>query len=127
MGPVELFLPVKSGSGATRGDKHGGSGTGKTVPSVRNSFRHHRVANGSQPRFCCEKTRGIGGGARTYQVREENGFCRPLIYRFYELVMVNGPKALIEEEFGDGIMSAMPTVRAGPRSAEAGWRTRSYR
>ena len=31
----------------------------------------------------------------------------PLIYRFYELVMVNGPawKALIEEEFGDGIMS----------------------
>ncbi len=32
-----------------------------------------------------------------------------LIYRFYELVMVNGPawKALIEEEFGDGIMSAI--------------------
>jgi cyanate lyase len=34
---------------------------------------------------------------------------RPLIYRFYELVMVNGPawKALIEEDFGDGIMSAI--------------------
>jgi cyanate lyase len=33
----------------------------------------------------------------------------PLIYRFYELVMVNGPawKALIEEKFGDGIMSAI--------------------
>ena len=33
----------------------------------------------------------------------------PLIYRFYELVMVNGSawKALIEEEFGDGIMSAI--------------------
>lgn len=33
----------------------------------------------------------------------------PLIYRFYELVMVNGPawKAIIEEEFGDGIMSAI--------------------
>lgn len=33
----------------------------------------------------------------------------PVIYRFYELVMVNGPalKALIEEEFGDGIMSAI--------------------
>ena len=33
----------------------------------------------------------------------------PLIYRFYELVMVNGPawKALIEEEFVDGIMSAI--------------------
>jgi cyanate lyase len=33
----------------------------------------------------------------------------PLIYRFYELVMVIGPawKALIEEEFGDGIMSAI--------------------
>src|ERR1700742_1670888 len=33
----------------------------------------------------------------------------PLIYRFYELVMVNGPawKALIEEEFGEGIMSAI--------------------
>ena len=34
----------------------------------------------------------------------------PLIYRFYELVMVNGPamKALIEEEFGDGIMVPAP-------------------
>ena len=33
----------------------------------------------------------------------------PLIYRLFELVMVNGPalKALIEEEFGDGIMSAI--------------------
>ena len=33
----------------------------------------------------------------------------PLIYRFFELMMVNGPalKALIEEEFGDGIMSAI--------------------
>jgi cyanate lyase len=32
-----------------------------------------------------------------------------LLYRFYELVMVNGPamKALIEDEFGDGIMSAI--------------------
>ena len=33
----------------------------------------------------------------------------PLIYRFYELIMINGPawKALIEEQFGDGIMSAI--------------------
>lgn len=33
----------------------------------------------------------------------------PLIYRFYELVAVYGTtlKALIEEEFGDGIMSAI--------------------
>jgi len=33
----------------------------------------------------------------------------PLIFRFYELIMINGPalKALIEEEFGDGIMSAI--------------------
>lgn len=33
----------------------------------------------------------------------------PLIYRFYEMVMVYGTtwKALIEEEFGDGIMSAI--------------------
>jgi cyanate lyase len=33
----------------------------------------------------------------------------PLIYRFYELVLINGPawKMLIEEEFGDGIMSAI--------------------
>jgi len=47
----------------------------------------------------------------------------PPLYRFYELVLVNGPawKALIEEEFGDGIMgeatstwrsSASPTRRA---------------
>jgi cyanate lyase len=33
----------------------------------------------------------------------------PLIYRLYELILVNGPamKLLIEEEFGDGIMSAI--------------------
>jgi len=33
----------------------------------------------------------------------------PLIYRFYELVLVYGPawKELIHEEFGDGIMSAI--------------------
>jgi cyanate lyase len=33
----------------------------------------------------------------------------PLIYRFYELVMVYGTsfKQIIEEEFGDGIMSAI--------------------
>jgi len=33
----------------------------------------------------------------------------PLIYRFYELVMIYGTtfKALIHEEFGDGIMSAI--------------------
>ncbi len=33
----------------------------------------------------------------------------PLLYRFYELLMVNGPawKELISEEFGDGIMSAI--------------------
>jgi cyanate lyase len=33
----------------------------------------------------------------------------PLIYRFYEMIMVNGPalKALIEEVFGDGFLSAI--------------------
>ena len=43
----------------------------------------------------------------------------PLIYRFYELVMVNAPawKALIEEEFGDGIMSAIDFDRAINREA----------
>ena len=52
----------------------------------------------------------------------------PLIYRFYELVMVYGTtwKELIQEEFGDGIMSAIdfdmtPGAAAGPegRSGEA--------
>ena len=43
----------------------------------------------------------------------------PLIYRFYEMVMVNGPawKALIEEEFGDGIMSAIDFDMAMERVA----------
>ena len=43
----------------------------------------------------------------------------PLIYRFFELVMVNGPafKALIEEEFGDGIMSAIDFDLAMERQA----------
>jgi cyanate lyase len=45
----------------------------------------------------------------------------PLIYRFYELVMVNGPawKALIEEEFGDGIMSAIDFDMSIDREANA--------
>jgi cyanate lyase len=45
----------------------------------------------------------------------------PLIYRLYELVMVNGPawKALIEEEFGDGIMSAIDFDMALERVANA--------
>ena len=45
----------------------------------------------------------------------------PLLYRFYELVMVNGPawKALIEEEFGDGIMSAIDFDMAISREADA--------
>jgi cyanate lyase len=44
----------------------------------------------------------------------------PLIYRFYELVMVNGPawKALIEEEFGDGIMSAIDFDMTMERQAD---------
>ena len=44
----------------------------------------------------------------------------PLIYQFYELVMVNGPalKALIEEEFGDGIMSAIDLDLAVERQAD---------
>ena len=43
----------------------------------------------------------------------------PLLYRFYEMVMVNGPawKALIEEEFGDGIMSAIDFNFAVEREA----------
>lgn len=45
----------------------------------------------------------------------------PLLYRFYELVMVNGPalKALIEEEFGDGIMSAIDFDMALERQPDA--------
>lgn len=45
----------------------------------------------------------------------------PLIYRFYELVMVNGPawKALIEEEFGDGIMSAIDFDMAIDRQTDS--------
>jgi cyanate lyase len=44
----------------------------------------------------------------------------PLIYRFYELVMVNDPalKALIEEEFGDGIMWAIDFDLAIERQAD---------
>jgi cyanate lyase len=46
---------------------------------------------------------------RSAPSRHTDAATDPLIYRFYELVMVNGPawKALIEEEFGDGIMSAI--------------------
>jgi cyanate lyase len=52
----------------------------------------------------------------------------PLIYRFYELVMVNGPawKALIEEEFGDGIMSrSTSTSRSSDRPTPRATASRS--
>ena len=44
----------------------------------------------------------------------------PLIYRFYEPVLINGPawKALIEEEFGDGIMSAIDFDMTMERQAD---------
>ena len=44
----------------------------------------------------------------------------PLIYRFYELVQNYGPtwKALIEEEFGDGIMSAIDFNMSIAREAD---------
>jgi cyanate lyase len=44
----------------------------------------------------------------------------PLIYRFYELIMINGPalKALIEDEFGDGIMSAIDVDLAVERQPD---------
>ncbi|PNG27305.1 cyanase [Methylocella silvestris] len=45
----------------------------------------------------------------------------PLLYRFFEMIMVNGPawKALIEEEFGDGIMSAIDFDMQIEREANA--------
>lgn len=45
----------------------------------------------------------------------------PLIYRFHELVSVYGTtwKALIEEEFGDGIMSAIDFDMAMERIADS--------
>jgi cyanate lyase len=44
----------------------------------------------------------------------------PLIYRFYELVQVYGTtlKALIHEEFGDGIMSAIDFEMRLERTAD---------
>jgi cyanate lyase len=44
----------------------------------------------------------------------------PLLYRFYELILVNGPamKVLIEEEFGDGIMSAIDFDMSIDRQAD---------
>jgi cyanate lyase len=51
----------------------------------------------------------------------------PLIYRFYELVQGYGPtlKALINEEFGDGIMSAIDfTMEIGRETDPKGDRVR---
>jgi cyanate lyase len=51
----------------------------------------------------------------------------PLIYRFYELVQGYGPtlKALINEEFGDGIMSAIDfTMEVGREPEPKGDRVR---
>ena len=63
----------------------------------------------------CEKIGGysevliVGASLGQMKLTKPQAANDPLIYRFYELVMVNGPawKALIEEEYGDGIMSAI--------------------
>jgi cyanate lyase len=61
-------------------------------------------------------TLGLGDdvGAALQQIPTRGGLdaavpVDPTIYRFYELLQVYGPafKALIHEEFGDGIMSAI--------------------
>jgi cyanate lyase len=61
-------------------------------------------------------TLGLGddAGAALQQIPTRGGLASavpvdPTIYRFYELIQVYGPalKALIHEEFGDGIMSAI--------------------
>src|SRR2546429_4095983 len=66
------------------------------------------------PRWRCSMKRRCGARARRCPPTD------PLIYRFYELVMVNGPawKALIEEEFGDGIMSAIDFDMTMERQAD---------
>ena len=53
----------------------------------------------------------------------------PLIYRFYELVSVYGTtfKALIHEEFGDGIMSAIDFKMDLKREADPKGRPREHR
>jgi cyanate lyase len=64
-------------------------------------------------KYICEQIGGMSPVLVTGAILRGSGTAMPptdpLIYRFYELVMVNGPalKALIEEEFGDGIMSAI--------------------
>jgi cyanate lyase len=60
------------------------------------------------------------------QIPEERGASSrmppsdPLIYRFYEIVQGYGPtlKALINEEFGDGIMSAIDFTMNIDREAD---------
>jgi cyanate lyase len=54
----------------------------------------------------------VGGALEQFPTRGGLGSAVPVdptIYRFYELIQVYGPafKALIHEEFGDGIMSAI--------------------
>jgi cyanate lyase len=53
----------------------------------------------------------------------------PMIYRFYEMVMVNGPawKALVEEEYGDGIGLAGGAQLQGHQHGCRGCRARRGR
>src|SRR5215475_201288 len=67
-------------------------------------------------KYICEQIGGLSPMLITGALLGQMKLTKPLaakaaalFYRFYELVMINGPawKALIEEEFGDGIMSAI--------------------
>ncbi len=77
------------------------------------------LGQGRLPEVLASKAAGLFGLSRSEELllsevpmRGQNSPMPPtdpLLYRFYELLMVNGPawKELIQEEFGDGIMSAI--------------------
>ena len=79
------------------------------VGAVARTDEADEAAGGQCRRSSCRRARPRCSTRCRCASRQHRHQTDPLIYRFYEMVMVNGPawKALIEEEFGDRIMSAL--------------------
>ena len=91
-----------------RRDRRHVAGAGRGRAARPDEARQAAGQEGGRPCSACRRPRSACSTRCRYRGTPMPP-TDPLIYRFYELVMVNGPawKALIEEEFGDGIMSAI--------------------
>ena len=110
-----MVLETKRQSGLTWKQISEALGTGSPVFYTAALLGHQALSPEEALKAAAVLKLDEGAARMLAEIPEERGAnlkmppTDPLIYRFYELVQGYGPtlKALINEEFGDGIMSAI--------------------